>query len=102
LQKPLACRLSFGATAQAEFDGAAVWYDARRAGLGKDFVTEVQRILDTIVNQPDRYPVVYGDVREAAVRRFPYCVYYRAKADRVVVIAVFHTSRNPAVWQARA
>ena len=92
----------FRATAQSEFDGAAVWYEARRAGLGNDFVTEVQRVLDTIVNQPDRYPVVYGDVREAAVRRFPYCVYYRAKADRVVVIAVFHTSRNPAVWQARA
>ena len=94
--------LVFRAGPQAEFDGAAVWYEARRAGLGDDFVAEVQRVLDTIVNQPNRYPVVYGDVREAAVRRFPYCVYYRAKADRVVVIAVFHTSRNPAVWQARA
>ncbi|SRR5260370_14926503 len=94
--------LVFRNAAQAEFDGAALWYEARCAGLGTHFVAEVQRVLDTIMNQPDRYPVVYGDVREAAVRRFPYCVYYRAKADRVVVIAVFHTSRDPAVWQARS
>ena len=36
--------------------------------------------------------MVFGDVREALVLRFPYCVYYRVKTDRVVVMAVFHTS----------
>jgi toxin ParE1/3/4 len=64
-------------------------------------VAEVQQVLDTIAAQPDRYPVVSGDVREAPVSRFPYCVYYRGKPDRIVVIAVFHTSRDPAIWQGR-
>lgn len=94
--------LVFRSAARAEFDDAAAWYEARRTGLGADFVAEVQQVLDTIANQPDRYPVVYGDVREAPVRRFPYCVYYRVKPDRVVTLAVFHTSRDPAVWQSRA
>src|SRR5262249_5055819 len=94
--------LIFRVAAQDEFDGAAIWYEARRTGLGDDFVAEGQRVLDTITNQPDQYPVVFRDVREAPVRRFPYCVYYRARTDRVVVLAVFHTSRDPAVWQARA
>ncbi len=87
--------------AQAEFDDAATWYEAQLAGLGADFVTEVQQVLDTIANQPDRYPVVSGDVREAPVQRFPFCVYYRVKPDRVVIIAIFHTSRDPSVWQTR-
>jgi plasmid stabilization system protein ParE len=64
-------------------------------------VAEVQRVLDTIANNPERYPEVSGDVREAPVSRFPYGVYYRVKPDRVVVIAVFHASRDPAVWQGR-
>jgi toxin ParE1/3/4 len=93
--------LVFRSAAQAEFDGAVAWYETQRPGLGADFVAEVQQVLDTIANQPDRYPVASGDVREAPVSRFPYCVYYRVKPDRVVVISVFHTSRDPSVWQGR-
>jgi plasmid stabilization system protein ParE len=88
--------------AQAEFDEAAAWYEAKKAGLGSDFVDEVQHILDTIVGQPDRYPIADGDVREALLSKFPYCIYYRVKPDRLVVLAVFHTARDPAVWQSRS
>jgi len=94
--------LVFRPAAQAEFDAAAAWYEGQKPGLGSDFVAEVQQVLDTIANHPERYPMVFGDVREALVSRFPYCVYYRNKPDRVVVIAVFHTSRDPSVWQGRA
>src|SRR5579872_4555215 len=93
--------LVFRTAAQAEFDDATAWYENQAAGLGTDFANEVQNVLDTIVNQPQRYPIASGDIREAPVSRFPYCVYYRVKVDRIVVIAVFHTSRDPAIWQAR-
>jgi plasmid stabilization system protein ParE len=93
--------LVFRPAAQAEFDEAAAWYEAQRPGLGDDFVAEVQHVLDTIAQHPERYPIVEGDVREALVSRFPYCIYYRAKPDRIVVIAVFHTARDPSVWQGR-
>lgn len=94
--------LVFRATARDEFDGSAAWYEGRRAGLGIDFVGAVEDTLDKVANQPNRYPVVFRDLREAPVRKFPFCVYYRVKADRVTVIAVFHTSRNPAIRQSRA
>ena len=32
---------------------------------------------------------------------YPYCVYYRIEEDRVLVLAVFHTARDPAIWQNR-
>jgi plasmid stabilization system protein ParE len=90
------------AAAQAEADEAAVWYEGKQAGLGADFLTELQRVLDTIAGQPDRYPVALGDTREAAMSRFPYCVFYRTRPGRVVVTAVFHTARDPSVWQGRS
>src|SRR5438270_9757901 len=93
--------LVFRPAAQTEFDEAAAWYEGQRPGLGTDFVAEVQQVLDTVANHPERYPAVSGDVREALVSRFPYCVYDRVKPNRVVVIAVFHTSRDPLVWQGR-
>ena len=88
--------------AQDEADEAARWYEAKRVGLGADFLAEVQRVLDVITGQPDRYPVVLGDTREAPLARFPYCVYYRDRPGRVVVTAVFHTSRGPSVGQGRS
>ena len=87
--------------AQTEFEEAAKWYETKRAGLGVAFVSEVQRVLDKIADQPDRYPLVFSDIQEAPVTRFPFCVYYRVKPSRIVIIAVFHGSRDPTVWQSR-
>jgi toxin ParE1/3/4 len=87
--------------AEDEFDKAFDYYDALRAGLGTDFVTEVQRVFDRLSANPLIHQTVFQDVRKAVVRRFPYCVYYRPHADHVEVVAVFHTSRDPSIWQGR-
>lgn len=44
---------------------------------------------------------VRGDARRKVVRRFPYALIYLAEPEHVEVIAVFHTSRDPAIWQER-
>lgn len=37
----------------------------------------------------------------ALVRRFPHGVFYVERADRIIVAAVLHRSRNPRIWRAR-
>ncbi|MGL4550907.1 MAG: type II toxin-antitoxin system RelE/ParE family toxin [Gemmataceae bacterium] len=71
------------------------------AGRGGAFTAAVRRVLDTIALQPDRYPEVFQDVREALVTGYPYAISYRADSTQVTVYAVYHTSRDPAVWQGR-
>ncbi len=44
--------------------------------------------------EPEIYPPVLGDARRAVVRRFPYGVIYAVRNDRLVVFAVFHSSRD--------
>ena len=51
--------------------------------------------------RPGPLSVVHRDVRRAVAKRFPYCVYFRTEAVRIVVLAVFHSSRNPAMWRVR-
>jgi plasmid stabilization system protein ParE len=87
--------------ARDEFDAAADWYEQRRPGLGVDFVARVRETLNRIAANPRLHAAVYGDVRKATVQKFPYVVLYREEAAEVVVIAVFHTSRDPSIWQAR-
>jgi plasmid stabilization system protein ParE len=88
--------------AQAEFDEAFDWYEVQRAGLGPEFVAEVQKVFDCVAANPLMHGVVFADIRKSVVRRFPFNVFYRPHPDRVEVLAVFHSSRDPSIWQGRA
>jgi plasmid stabilization system protein ParE len=94
--------VTFRCAARAEFDAAADWYEQRRDGLGARFTSAVQRVLDQAAVKPERYPKVFQEVRQGVVHGFPFCVYYREENGQLIVLAVFHSSRDPAIWQERA
>jgi plasmid stabilization system protein ParE len=94
--------LHFRRVARAEYVRAIGWYEEQKPGLGARFEAHVEAVLDIISRQPNRYALVEGEVREASVRRFPYSVFYRVESARIVVIAVFHQSRDPSEWQSRS
>src|SRR5436309_2623058 len=76
--------------------------ESKQQGLGGAFAERVQEVFGRISVHPKLHAEVYADIRKAVVTKFPYCVFYRAEAARVEVIAVFHSSRNPSIWQGRA
>jgi toxin ParE1/3/4 len=88
--------------ARREFDEAVDWYEGRQAGLGDKFTTAVQRVLDDISANPRHHPRALGEVRQGLVHGFPYCVYFREENGQILVIAIFHASRDPSDWQSRA
>ncbi|MEI7867476.1 MAG: type II toxin-antitoxin system RelE/ParE family toxin [Candidatus Methylumidiphilus sp.] len=87
--------------AKAEFDAASDWYEQQRRGLGVDFVTRIREVFKRLAVNPKLYAMVYRDVRQAIVTRFPYVVLYREVQGEILVISVFHTAQNPTLWQIR-
>ncbi len=87
--------------ARAEFNAAADWYDAQRPGLGTRFISSVQDVLDGIAAMPRMHQAIYQDVRRAVVKKFPYTVLYVVEPDQILVVAVFHSKRDPSIWQGR-
>jgi toxin ParE1/3/4 len=87
--------------ARAEFDASADWYERQKPGLGVAFVGRVRDVLNRISANPQLHAVVYQNVRKAVVQRFPFVVLYQEDGGEVLVISVFHTSRNPSVWKSR-
>ena len=77
------------------------WYETQNPTLGDQFLFELRRTLEQIGQFPESSPVVRKNVRRALVRRFPYLVFYVAESTRVVILAVLHNSRDPAVWPKR-
>lgn len=94
--------LDFHPAVRGEIDDAHDWYQQRRAGLGRDFLDEIERALAEITANPARYGFADADIREGLLNRFPYAIYYRVLPDRIRVLAVYHTSRDPSGWQSRA
>jgi len=62
--------------ARAEFDEAFDWYEARREGLGSEFAASIEQAVERVLRNPLLHGIVYGEIRCALVRRFPYGVYY--------------------------
>lgn len=91
----------FRVEAQAEFNEAFDWYEQQRPGLGIDFLICVAEVLERIESLPEAYEVVFEDVRRVVVRKFPYLILYKVEPSRIVVLAVFHSKRDPQVWQDR-
>jgi toxin ParE1/3/4 len=97
----MSLRVRFQRAARAEHDEALSWYEDRSAGLGKRLLAAFRKTIEEIGEQPDRHPEVEVGVREATVPGWPYCFYYQVRIDHVVIIAVHHSARDPAIWQWR-
>jgi plasmid stabilization system protein ParE len=87
--------------AQNDLRSAFEWYESQRPGLGESFLVAVEKQLENVAAFPDANRVVYRQIRRAVVARFPYLIFYIAKAERVDVLAILHHARNPADWPSR-
>jgi plasmid stabilization system protein ParE len=94
-------RIVFRRAAKSEFEDAAARYDEQHPGIGEEFVMEIEQAVARAAAAPARYPIVFGDIRRTVARRFPFSVYFRVRLDSMIVLAVFHGRRNPAIWRRR-
>ena len=93
--------LEFHPAVEHEVNQGYQWYKQHRAGLGLDFLRKIEQCFVQIKKNPLRFAIVEADIRECQVKRFPYGIYYRVLKDRVRILAVCHSSRDPAGWQSR-
>lgn len=85
----------------SEVSEAREWYERHRAGLGDQYLEQLERVLSSISENPEQFGLVERDVRVAILKRFPYAVYYRLLEDRIRVLAIYHVSRDSSAWLSR-
>ena len=69
--------------------------------MGDEFLNEIDKLQNQINSNPKQFPKVRNDIRKAVLKRFPYSIFFVVTDKKISVIAVFHNSRNPIVWQKR-
>ena len=93
--------ITFHPAAREEFIEASLGYENKRSGLALDFMAEIERCVTLASANPLHFAPVCADIRRVIANRFPYSVYFRLEKHRIVVLAVFHGSRDPAIWLGR-
>lgn len=87
--------------AEEEMTEASGFYQLASAGLGADFLNDVQNVVDTLrVHAAIGTPVGHG-LRRALLHRFPFILIYSVEVDEILVVAVAHQKRRPGYWRDR-
>ncbi|MGD9563126.1 MAG: type II toxin-antitoxin system RelE/ParE family toxin [Pyrinomonadaceae bacterium] len=95
-------KLEIRQAAEQEFNDAADWYYLEDPVASDRFVIAIERSLAAIKRNPTSYPVVYGSqIRRAVVGKFPFCIFFTAADEAIIVLSIFHNSRDPMVWKGR-
>jgi len=61
----------------------------------------IDATIESVLRTPEAYTPIYKKTRRALVRKFPFGVHYIIEEETIVVLAVFHASRNPKEWKKR-
>ena len=85
----------FKLEAQIDLEEAAVWYEEQRIGLGKEFIEAVLNEVERLKFYPFVFPNRYLNTREFKMKRFPYIIIYLIEEDRIFIVSIFHSHRNP-------
>lgn len=91
----MAYNLHVQAEAIMDMQDAFDWYQAKKDGLGFEFLEEVETGFQNICNNPQYYTAINGHFRRHKVKRFPYLVIYEIEPDTIIINAVRHSSRKP-------
>jgi plasmid stabilization system protein ParE len=91
----------FHPEAEAEFIAAIDYYEEKQSGLGYDFAREVYTGIKSIIEHPQTWPVLDGEIRRRLIGRFPYGILYSDEGQKIFILAVMHLRREPNYWKKR-
>ncbi len=86
--------------ALADIQEITDWHNEQHAGLGGRFQKTAIKHINSLNKDPQIYAIRYKEIRCMIIKKFPYMVhfYINDEKNRVEVLAVISTDRNPKIW----
>jgi ParE toxin of type II toxin-antitoxin system, parDE len=82
--------------AEDEIDETVSFYEDRKKGLGKAFLSYLKGYFKILKTNPNLFGIKKQPYfRELPLLKFPFIIIYEIYQDEVFIHSVFHTSRNP-------
>lgn len=94
--------ISIAEAAENDIREAFLWYEDQKDNLGSTFKNHVNKAVDSIQSNPLKTQVRYGNTRVFFLRKFPYGIHFQVDKNHILIVAVFHTSKDPEKWTKRS
>lgn len=94
--------ISYAAKAREDIREIAIWYHEQNPGLENDFLVNLESSINGIEDNPRKFQIHFRQTRSVLLRRFPYRVIYKVTKNTILIVGVFHTSRNPKIISKRS
>ena len=90
-------KYKFDPIAANEYEEAFIWYQERSEMAADNFLIAVEEAIEAICNDPHRYRNTYKQLRELALKKYPYHIIYYVdeKKKHVTITSLFHNKRDP-------
>lgn len=79
------------------------WYELKLTGLGLRYKIQAKKQINSLKKDPYLFSIKYNEIRCKKIEKFPFLIHYQINENLnfITVFAVFHTSRNPEIWNSR-
>lgn len=89
-------KINYSKKAIQDIRNAIAYYEEFAPKSSLDFALSLRLILDNILQFPQMGRMIEGDNnREFPIKNWPFVIPYKIKDKEILVLRVFHTSRNP-------
>lgn len=93
--------VKFHPDARAEVRAARNWYNERSPLSAVAFAHTVNKAIFRISEAPNAFPLAESDTRKFISATVPFNIFYRARDNELVIVAVAHQKRRPGYWSSR-
>ncbi len=87
--------------AEVDLKNAYQFYAEESTRVAESFFKQINASLEVIKKNPRSFPYAHKNLQKFVVKKFPFVIYYQLDESTIRVIAIFHTSRNPEIWNER-
>jgi plasmid stabilization system protein ParE len=79
------------------------WYELKLTGLGLRYKIQAKKQINSLKKDPYLFSIKYNEIRCKKIEKLPFLIHYQINENLnfITVFAVFHTSRNPEIWNSR-
>lgn len=81
--------------AENELEDALYFYDLISTKIGDNFLNQINTCIESILLNPETYKLEFDVYRQAVVKKFPFVNIYTKIDSKILISAIFHTSKNP-------
>jgi len=85
----------FTLRAREELRIAMRWYENQRPELGQQFLKQIDKSINSIVENPRIYTKQHLNFRRCVIKQFPFSIYYTIEQNQIIVHAVLDNRQDP-------